>query len=46
MPQSGSGKGVSVLEAFLYSVAAGVLGSIIAHFICRAVERYLGNEKR
>ena len=46
MPQSGNGKGVHVLfSAFLFAVAAGVAGSIIAHYICKALDRHLGNEK-
>ena len=34
-----------MLSAFLFAVAAGVVGSIIAYFICKAVERHLGNNK-
>lgn len=45
MPQSGNGKGVSGLDSFLLAVAAGVVGSIIAHYICRALERHFGNNE-
>ena len=28
------------------AVAAGVVGSIIVHYICKAMDRNLGNDKR
>lgn len=34
------------MVAFCFAVVAGVVGSIIAHFVCKAVERHLGNNKR
>ena len=33
------------MTAFLFAVTAGVVGSIIAHYICRVVDRkFFGNE--
>lgn len=34
------------MVAFLLALVSGILGSIIAHYICRAIDRNLGNNKR
>ena len=32
------------MESFLWAVASGILGSIIAHYVCVAIDRHLGNK--
>ena len=45
MPQSGNGKGVPVLLSYLLlAIATSVVGSVIAHYICKALDRRFGNK--
>lgn len=33
------------MVSFLWAVVTGVLASIIAHYVCKAMDRYLGSKK-
>ena len=42
-PLSSKRGGVTMVSFFL-AVLAGVLSSVIAYYVCRAIDRYMGNE--
>jgi len=44
LPPASSGKEVFQVVSFLWAVATGVLASIIAHYVCKAMDRYLGSK--
>ena len=46
IPQSGNGKGVPDLDSFLLAVVASAVGSVLAYYFCKAMERLFGNDKR
>ena len=39
-----NGKEVLRMDSLLISIASGVISSIIAYFICRALERHFGDK--
>ncbi len=32
------------MDSFLWAIAASVLANIIAYYVCKAVDRYLGSK--
>ena len=45
LPTDYYGKEVLRMVSFLWAVVTGVLASIIAHYVCKAMDRYLGSKK-